>query len=254
MQRLIYHSTVTLAETCGHDHRLDTYAHAAQARAVPALADEFNAVASAQAIDHVRMQDVRKKRWAHNPAGHRGRQGDRGPGYATISRRRRSADGCHRGSGVAGQRLGPLTWLTVACALPPLHPSTFDGGVDDADLLQLGIPDDTPPAAADLLYQAQARVEAHAARLLADAGMWTRAATESTPSPQDQHVTLNQAAAIVNRSKTTLRRRYDDGDLPHPDVHGGGGNPHEWKWSKIRPVLEELYRRPLPKHFPRFPR
>jgi hypothetical protein len=60
MQRLIYHSTVTLAETCGHDHRLDTYAHAAQARAVPALADEFNAVASAQAIDHVRMQDVRK--------------------------------------------------------------------------------------------------------------------------------------------------------------------------------------------------
>ncbi len=71
-----------------------------------------------------------------------------------------------------------------------------------------------------------------------------------TPEPVEKYVTLDQAAASVSRSKSTLRRYYDDDKLPEPDVPGKGGKPHEWKWSKLRPELERLFNRDLPTRFP----
>jgi len=78
------------------------------------------------------------------------------------------------------------------------------------------------------------------------------AATSAEPvdAPLDQMVTLDQMAALVSKSKSTLRLRYDRCELPDPDVKGGGGKRHEWKWSRVRPVLEELFKRSLPELLP----
>ena len=65
-----------------------------------------------------------------------------------------------------------------------------------------------------------------------------------------QTVTLDQMAAVVSRHKKTLERRKSDGTLPQPDVHGGGGKPDEWYWSKVKPILEGYYDRKLPARFP----
>lgn len=78
------------------------------------------------------------------------------------------------------------------------------------------------------------------------------------PKPADadadtpQYVTLDQMAALVNRSKKTLERAMNaaNSDMPKPDVEGGGGRPHEWRWNRIRPWLETKYARLLPKQFP----
>jgi hypothetical protein len=64
------------------------------------------------------------------------------------------------------------------------------------------------------------------------------------------YVTLLQMAAIVNRGKRTLRRLYESGKLPDPAVEGGGGNPHEWRWADVRPILESEYGKVLPDVFP----
>lgn len=64
------------------------------------------------------------------------------------------------------------------------------------------------------------------------------------------YVTLLQMGSIVSRSKPTMRRLFDHGTLPPPDVTGGDGKPHEWKWSKVRPVLEKSYNKDLPDKFP----
>ena len=63
----------------------------------------------------------------------------------------------------------------------------------------------------------------------------------------DQNVTLGQAAAMVSRSKHTLRKRED---LPAPDVTGDKGKANYWRWSRIRPWLEKRYGRELPEDFP----
>jgi hypothetical protein len=69
---------------------------------------------------------------------------------------------------------------------------------------------------------------------------------------QMQYVTLDQAAAMVNRSKRTLERRKTrtNNPLPPPDVQGGGGRPDEWFWLRIRPWLEQEYKKKLPEKFP----
>ena len=74
-------------------------------------------------------------------------------------------------------------------------------------------------------------------------------ATKPT-TPIEVHVTLTQAAAIVNKSKRTLERLKNDGELPAPAVKGGKGRADEWRWSDIRPILETEYRRQLPGTFP----
>jgi hypothetical protein len=67
-----------------------------------------------------------------------------------------------------------------------------------------------------------------------------------------QYVTLDEMAAIVNRSKRTLEKLKDrkKDPLPPPDIEGGGGKPHEWLWSTVRPWLEKEYGRTLPAEFP----
>jgi hypothetical protein len=67
-----------------------------------------------------------------------------------------------------------------------------------------------------------------------------------------QYVTLDQMAAMVGRSKKTLERegKKKTSKMPRPDVQGGGGKPHEWKWSQVRPWLMKRYGRALPEQFP----
>lgn len=62
-----------------------------------------------------------------------------------------------------------------------------------------------------------------------------------------QYVTMDQMAAVVNKSKRTLERW----PLPPPDVKGGNGRANEWIWSKVRSVLEDCSGRSLPERFPR---
>jgi hypothetical protein len=72
---------------------------------------------------------------------------------------------------------------------------------------------------------------------------------ERDTQPQVQcFVTLQQAAAMVSRSKKTLERRKKN--MPLPKVSGGGGKPDEWAWSELRPWLEKEFERPLPERFP----
>ena len=64
-------------------------------------------------------------------------------------------------------------------------------------------------------------------------------------------VTLQQAAAMVSRSKRTLEDyKRKDQTMPLPRVEGGGGKPAEWAWSEIRSWLEKTFDRSLPKRFP----
>ena len=65
-----------------------------------------------------------------------------------------------------------------------------------------------------------------------------------------QTVTLDQMAATVSRTKKTLERYKAKGELPPPDVEGGGGKPDEWQWSKVKPILEKHFSRKLPERFP----
>jgi hypothetical protein len=67
---------------------------------------------------------------------------------------------------------------------------------------------------------------------------------------QSDLVTLLQAAAICNRSKRTLERLTGKRGFPRPEVLGGGGKPHEYAWTELRPFLEREYGRTLPETFP----
>lgn len=62
------------------------------------------------------------------------------------------------------------------------------------------------------------------------------------------YVTLQQAAAIVSRSKRTLEKYK--AKMPLPSISDGGGKPDEWLWSELRPWLEEYSGRNLPNRFP----
>jgi len=77
-------------------------------------------------------------------------------------------------------------------------------------------------------------------------------AARSIGEPHRQYVTLEQIAAIINRSKRTLEkwkvRKLNQ--LPRPDIEGGGGKPDEWDWESIRPWLEQASDRSLPNKYP----
>ncbi len=65
------------------------------------------------------------------------------------------------------------------------------------------------------------------------------------------YVTLQQAAAMVSRSKRCLEGyKKDDPSMPLPRIEGGGGKPAEWAWNELRPWLEKKFDRPLPVRFP----
>jgi hypothetical protein len=69
-------------------------------------------------------------------------------------------------------------------------------------------------------------------------------------APEDQYVTRDQIAALVNRHPDTVADWFNSDGAPEPDVVGGGGKRHEYLWSKVRPWLEEKSGRTLPKRFP----
>jgi hypothetical protein len=71
-------------------------------------------------------------------------------------------------------------------------------------------------------------------------------AQSAKPAETHQYVTLDQAAAMVQRSKRTL----EHDPLPEPDIEGGGGKPNEWAWSTIRPWLQRMFGRLLPDRLP----
>jgi len=66
-----------------------------------------------------------------------------------------------------------------------------------------------------------------------------------------QYVTLNQAAAIVNKSKKALERYR--GVMPQPVVKskGGSGKANLWDWDELRPWLQEKFGLELPEEFPK---
>ncbi|HEV7222355.1 MAG TPA: hypothetical protein VGN42_06600 [Pirellulales bacterium] len=63
-------------------------------------------------------------------------------------------------------------------------------------------------------------------------------------------VTLNQVAPLAGLSKRTLERYLTKGDLPEPDIPGGGGRAHKWFWHTLRPSLSKVAKRSLPETFP----
>jgi hypothetical protein len=76
---------------------------------------------------------------------------------------------------------------------------------------------------------------------------------DRAPDAPTQYVTLDQAAAIVGKSKKTLERRKNNpgSDMPAPSVEGGGGRANEWEWTSLRPWLEKTYGKKLPEVFPK---
>ena len=63
-------------------------------------------------------------------------------------------------------------------------------------------------------------------------------------------VTLDQAAAMVHKSKRTLERYKTRGKLPAPTVEGGGGKADLFAWKTIRPWLTETFNIQLPDEYP----
>jgi hypothetical protein len=58
-------------------------------------------------------------------------------------------------------------------------------------------------------------------------------------------VTLDQAAALVNRQPDGLRH-YRKKGMPKPQIQGRKGKPNEYLWSEMRPWLEETFSRKIP--------
>lgn len=64
-------------------------------------------------------------------------------------------------------------------------------------------------------------------------------------------VTLDQAAAMVHKSKRTLERYKTRGSLPCPAVEGGGGRADLFEWSVLRTWLTGEFGIQLPDRYPR---
>jgi len=87
--------------------------------------------------------------------------------------------------------------------------------------------------------------------LRARAGQGAQSPAGSNSAPDVEClVTLQQMAAMVSRSKHTLRKYLGKPDMPLPKVDRGRGRPAEWSWLEVRPWLETTFRRKLPKQFP----
>ncbi|HKM56193.1 MAG TPA: hypothetical protein VJY33_22485 [Isosphaeraceae bacterium] len=73
----------------------------------------------------------------------------------------------------------------------------------------------------------------------------TNGRTSEAPAKLSDLVTLDQAAALVNRSARTLER-YKKLGMPRPFVLGGGGKPHEYPLDEMRKWLQKTFNRPIP--------
>jgi hypothetical protein len=100
------------------------------------------------------------------------------------------------------------------------------------------------------LYDAAMKLDNGDADQLAPS-MLNEAAAEWEQGPPEHYVTLLQMGAIVgNTSKRTIRRMYDKGELPTPDIHGRKGSAHKWRWTIVRPILQTRFECTLPENFP----
>ena len=72
--------------------------------------------------------------------------------------------------------------------------------------------------------------------------------TEKTQAKNEHMIDLDQAAALVNRSKRTLERYQKNPrkHMPLPVIQGGAGKKSEWKYSELKPWLEREFDRLLP--------
>ncbi len=68
-----------------------------------------------------------------------------------------------------------------------------------------------------------------------------------------QYVTVDQAAALVQRSKKTVAKWLNQDGAPLAAVEGGGGKAHEYLWSDLKPFLELKTSRNLPAEYPQLP-
>lgn len=87
--------------------------------------------------------------------------------------------------------------------------------------------------------------------IFSDSGAKVRGEGKSSSSVP-QMVTLLQMAAIVSKSKDSLKSLKTAGILPPPTVKGGKGKADEWEYQIVRPLLEEKFNRRLPKQMPAF--
>jgi hypothetical protein len=123
----------------------------------------------------------------------------------------------------------PRLWLRV---------TTFDGEIDEWERLTrdaLRALDEAEPGAAAV--PAPAKCAAPASNQL------EQQIQVGIEAPRT-YIDLDQAAALVNRSKRTLERRL--GDMPMPVVQGMGGKKSEWLYAELRPWLETEYGKMLP--------
>jgi hypothetical protein len=65
------------------------------------------------------------------------------------------------------------------------------------------------------------------------------------PNELPEYVTLDQAAALVNRTSDGLRH-YRRKGMPKPVIQGAKGRPNEYLWSRMRPWLEKTFNRQIP--------
>ncbi len=77
-----------------------------------------------------------------------------------------------------------------------------------------------------------------------------RPAACPTPPREEQAclVTLDQAAALVSRTKRALEH-YKGRGMPKPRMRGGGGKPSLWAYSEIRLWLSKTFDISLPERF-----
>jgi hypothetical protein len=132
---------------------------------------------------------------------------------------------------------------------PPINPTAEEESAALSAARDFLAPTPTYPLPATPQQRDELReLRGRASRAVADR---FRQLTDGAASA-DQYVTLNQVAALVNRTKKTLQRIVNDQKraCPSPDVEGGGGKPNEWKWLRLRPWLESTFNRKLPEQFP----
>ncbi len=92
-----------------------------------------------------------------------------------------------------------------------------------------------------------------AATVRAGLGPWSTTTQEPQhleSSEIDELVTLDQAAPLTGLSKRTLEKYLRDGRIPEPDIRGGGGRAHKWRWRNLRPALAGVANKILPDKFP----
>jgi predicted DNA-binding transcriptional regulator YafY len=103
---------------------------------------------------------------------------------------------------------------------------------------------------ADRIIAANVTSQAFLPRFLIDFTLPAVGNETASEETIEQYVTMDQAAAMVNKSKKTLERYLGEEKMPQPEVEGGGGKAHEWKWSTLRPWLEQTFGKVLPTRLP----